>query len=160
MKKVFSLTVALMISAGLFGCAAPGPKSQAMLTYESNPLGATLYEGGVSIGVAPVTRTYSTDGKTDIITTPDVTAVWASGAKASYFTNIRVGADLVATIERPSTAAGMERDMAVAKPLFEEKERARQAKLEADKRVIARDSAKCQESMASGNATAQNATCF
>ena len=68
--------------AVLAGCAtAP---SGAKLTYETSPAGATLYEGGQAIGVAPQTRAYPADAKGGQIRTPEVTAVWPSGAKTTF----------------------------------------------------------------------------
>lgn len=94
----------------LAGCAAPGPK-QGSLTYETSPEGAELFEGGQSIGVAPVTRSYPSDGKTPQIKTPEVTAVWPSGAKTTFWTNIEPGSDRVATLERPAKAANLQVDL-------------------------------------------------
>jgi hypothetical protein len=112
MKKpsILSLGV-LVLAAALAGCAAPGSSNQGMLTYETNPEGAQLLEGGKPIGTAPVTRTYSGDGKSPQITTPEVTAVWPSGAKATFWTKIDVGSDRVTTIERPAKAPNLQADL-------------------------------------------------
>ena len=104
-----SLAGVLMVLGALValaGCAnAPLPTS-AQLTYETKPEGATLFEGGKSIGVAPVMRVYKGDGVAPSVRTPLVTAVWPSGAKESYYTVLPMGSDRVATIERPSGAPG------------------------------------------------------
>lgn len=106
------LTATLVLSALLAGCGATAPTApQGMLTYETSPEGAQLFEGGQLIGVAPVTRTYQGDGKVSTIKTPEVTAVWPSGAKASFWTNIDVGSDRVATIERPAKAPNLQVDL-------------------------------------------------
>jgi hypothetical protein len=101
----------LALALGLTACAGGPPPTTAMLTYLSNPEGATLYEGGQAIGTAPVTRTYQSDGKSDNIRTPDVTAVWPSGAKEVWYTYLKVGTDRNATIERPKAAPGLEADL-------------------------------------------------
>jgi hypothetical protein len=55
----------------------PGAK----LTYQTSPAGATLYEGGQSLGIAPVTKPILPPANGAQIRTPEVTAVWPSGAK-------------------------------------------------------------------------------
>jgi hypothetical protein len=155
MKKNIShgLLVALL-SAVLAGCGATMPTNQAMLTYETQPLGATIYEGGTALGVAPVTRTYQAkDAAAKTIQTPEVTAVWASGAKASFWTNLDVGADRVATIERPAGAPGLETDLAKAQPLMDAKSREEQRKKEETQRDLNRDSARCREQQKGNRST-------
>jgi hypothetical protein len=111
MKTRVSIAAALVLTALLAGCAAPTPSNQGQLTYETNPEGAQLFEAGQPIGTAPVTRSYTGDGKSPQITTPEVTAVWPSGAKASFWTKIDVGSDRVATLERPANAANLQVDL-------------------------------------------------
>jgi hypothetical protein len=131
----------------LGGCAAPAP-TVASLTYETVPAGATLYEGKEKLGLAPVTRRYNSDGKSNEITTPDVTAVWPSGAKTSFFTIVKVGDDRVATLQRPEKAPNLQMDLdnaqQVAKLQAEEEARQKAAR-QAD---LARASARCQAQMA------------
>ncbi len=111
MSKTF-FAASLALSALLAGCGATAPTApQGMLTYETSPEGAQLFEGGQLIGVAPVTRTYQGDGKAPTIKTPEVTAVWPSGAKATFWTNIEIGSDRVATIERPAKAPNLQADL-------------------------------------------------
>lgn len=102
MRMFLSATSALALTVAFAGCAAPAPSNQGQLTYETSPEGAQLFEAGQAIGTAPVTRTYAGDGKSPQITTPEVTAVWPSGAKAIFWTKIDVGSDRIATIERPA----------------------------------------------------------
>jgi hypothetical protein len=135
--------------AGLAACAAGPVANTAMLTYETSPEGATLYEGGKSIGVAPVTRTYTGDGKGDI-RTPEVTAVWPSGAKESYYTFLALGADRNATIERPAKAAGLQVDLDNAKSFIAAKQAEAQKKREEAARELARGSARCKDQIARG----------
>ena len=137
----------------LAGCAAGPVANTAMLTYETAPEGATLYEGGKSIGVAPVTRTYSGDGKGDI-RTPEVTAVWPSGAKETYYTFLPRGSDRNATIERPAKAAGLQVDLDNAKSFIAAKQAAAQKQREDTAREAARGSARCKEQIARGGAKA------
>lgn len=138
----------IALSMLLAGCAAPGKSNQGMLTYETNPEGAQLFEGGQAIGTAPVTRTYQGDGKSPQIKTPEVTAVWPSGAKATFWSNIEVGSDRVATIERPAKAANLQVDLdnAVKFKLAREQQERRE---KADAlREQARNSARCKSQQA------------
>jgi hypothetical protein len=95
----------------LTGCASTPPQNRALLTYKTVPDGAELFEGSVSLGSPPVTRTYHSDGKSNTIQTPDVTAVWPSGARTSFYTLLTVGDDRVATLERPAEAPGLQTDL-------------------------------------------------
>jgi hypothetical protein len=147
-------TMALMtLVAALAGCAAGPVSNTAMLTYETSPEGATLYEAGKAIGVAPVTRTYTGDGKGEI-RTPDVTAVWPSGAKETYYTFLPPGADRNATIERPAKAPGLQADLDHAKPFIAAKQTDAQKQREETAREMARGSARCKDQIARGGAKA------
>jgi len=148
---------AAFASTVLAGCASAPVADEAKLTYETSPDGAHLYEGSLDLGVAPVTRTYRLDpaaraaaapGTVPRITTPDVTAVWPSGAKTGFFTILDVGADRVATLLRPSDAAGREADEAHGREV------AALRKAE-DKRL--RDETMRDEARASARCKAQNA---
>ena len=134
--------------AALVGCASPPPPTTAMLTYETSPEGAELFEGGKSLGMAPVTRSYKGDGKSPTVQTPDVTAVWPSGAKAVFFTHLPLGADNTATIERPKGAPGLQTDIDHGKKVALTRERDTQREKEARAREQARASARCKEQMA------------
>jgi hypothetical protein len=105
----FHALTALILLAALCGCAS-GP-IQAKLTYVTVPDGAELFEGGKSLGVPPVTRTYQGVGESTQITTPDVTAVWPSGAKTTFFTILPAGSDRQATLQRPADAPGLQTDL-------------------------------------------------
>jgi len=142
-------TAAGTLALGLLaGCATTAPS--AMLTYESDPLGATIYEGGQAIGPAPQTRSYPAAPGATEIRTPDVTAVWPSGAKTSYFTVLKPGDDRVATLVRPANAPGLAADQANAQKYAAaaalEKERIKSQALS----DIARISARCQAQQAKG----------
>jgi hypothetical protein len=144
------LAASLAGMASLSGCAS-GPTSQtAMLTYETTPEGAELFEGGKSIGTAPVTRTYTGDGKSASIRTPEVTAVWPSGAKESYYAFIDVGSDRKATIERPAKAPGLQADQDNAKKFAALREKEATRKKEEIAREVARGSDRCKAQMARG----------
>jgi len=149
MKKLVRLALLATVAAAFAGCAS-GPRT-AMLTYETNPAGATIYEGGKSLGIAPVTRTYELAPNANSIATPEVTAVWSSGAKATYWTNLSVNADLAATIERPTSTPGLDKDIAAAKPLLEERAREAERQKEDNMRTTARMSARCRDQQAKGN---------
>ena len=125
----------------LAGCASGPPV--ASLTYETDPLGATLYEGGQSIGVAPVTRDYPGDPG-GAVRTPEVTAVWPSGAKTSFWTNLHVGDDRVTTLQRPPGAPDLAVDQENAARFASQ---AQQAAARAKASVMtdqARGSARCK----------------
>ncbi len=122
-----------------------------MLTFESKPEGATIYEGKTVLGIAPVTRTYIFTGNAGTIETPEVTAVWPSGAKATYWTNLPVKADLVATIERPANAPGLDKDMANAQTFIDAKNRDAEREKKSLAHVIAHVSARCKAQQHSGN---------
>lgn len=149
-------TAALLCAAAVLGSAgcASGPPTFATLTYETTPEGAELFEGGKSLGMAPVTRQYPGDGKSASVKTPDVVAQWPSGAKASYFTVVPLGSDRVATIERPPAAPGLQADLAHAKKVVAERERGAQRTQADIARDQARQSARCKESQAKGSALA------
>jgi hypothetical protein len=130
--------LAMATTIALFaGCATP--PAGARLTYETSPAGATLYEGGQSIGVAPVQRRYPADASGGQIRTPEVTAVWPSGAKATFWTFLKVGDDNVTTIVRPDKAPNLQADLDNARN-FETEEARRKAQLQRD---VARGSARC-----------------
>ena len=112
-----------LAAALLCACAATAPKS-AMLTYESVPDGAEIFEGGKSLGAVPVTRTYQSDGNSSTIQTPDVRAVWPSGAWTTFFTLLPVGSDRVATLQRPADAPGLQQDLEHANQVADARKRA------------------------------------
>jgi len=143
--KRFIACFALAASAALLAACATGP-SGARLTYETSPAGATLYEGGQSIGVAPQMRAYPADPSGGQIRTPEVTAIWPSGAKATFFTFLKVGDDNVTTITRPLGAPNAAVDEENAKKYLGEEQR-RQAQLQRD---VSRNSARCQAQQQGG----------
>jgi hypothetical protein len=151
-----SLTALLAACAllGAAGCANTPASTDATITYETTPEGAVIFEGGQSLGAAPVTRVYKHDGKSPTIRTPEVTAVWSSGAKEAYYTLVPPGADRVATIERPKGAPGLQADLDHAKQLVATRSRDAQRNKEATARDIARASARCKEQMAKGGTPA------
>jgi hypothetical protein len=138
MKPLLSRTAAVAVAAALGACAAPAP--HATLTYETAPAGATIYEGGQPLGVAPVTRSYAGTDTSAPISTPEVTAVWPSGAKATFWTVLKAGDDRVATLSRPAGAKGLDGDQANAKKYEDADAR---AKAEAQ-RAVKMNSARCR----------------
>jgi len=153
MNRPFVRIASLVLLACLGACAATPPANQAMLTYETKPEGAQIFEGEKLLGQAPVTRTYVGDGKSPQITTPDVTAVWPSGAKTLFFTILDVGADRVATLERPAGAPGLEKDLENARAV-------ELARLQEERRIkeqlaheVARASDRCKAQLEKTGAT-------
>lgn len=139
---------ALAILLALAGCAS-GP-GIAKLTYETQPAGATLYEGGQSIGVAPVMRRYAADAQTGAIRTPEVTAVWPSGAKTTFWTYLQVGDDRITTLQRPANAPNLALDEANGAKLTDESRR-EQARAKASAMSDqARASARCKAQQRNG----------
>ena len=140
---------AVLFLLALAGCAS-GP-GVALLTYETEPAGATLYEGGQSIGVAPQERRYAGDPQTGAVKTPEVTAVWPSGAKTTFWTNLHVGDDRITTLTRPANAPNLAMDQENAARVTDEAKRA-DARAKADVMTgQARGSARCKAQQQSGH---------
>ena len=135
---------AALAIAALAGCAST--PTGAKLTYDTSPAGATLYEGGQSLGVAPQMRSYPAADKGGQIRTPEVTAVWPSGAKATFWTFLKAGDDNVTTIARPVNAPNLQVDLDNAKNYASAAERLKTG-LERDQ---ARASARCQAQQKGG----------
>jgi len=149
MKKQMSgaaLAAFTVVVLGLAGCATE-PRG-ARLTYQSSPAGATLYENGQPIGIAPQMRSYpAADSGGGQIRTPEVTAVWPSGAKASFWTFLKPGDDNVTTIARPPKAPNLQVDLDNAQKYASDEERRKASALHDQ----ARSSARCVAQM-QGNA--------
>ena len=148
MKNAIIRIVAATAFAVLAGCATTPPGAK--LTYQTSPLGATLYEGGKALGVAPQMRSYPGDDKGASIRTPEITAVWPSGAKTTFWTNLKPGDDNVTTLMRPANAPNLQADLDNAKSYVSAEERLK-AGLARDQ---ARASARCQAQMSGGAAMA------
>ena len=155
-KRVLLACATAVALGAVAACAnAPLPTS-AQLTYETKPEGATLYEGGKSIGVAPVMRVYAGDGVAPSVRTPLVTAVWPSGAKESFYTVLPMGADRVATIERPAGAPGEQVDLAHAKQVALAREQAARRSTDAALRDQRRDSERCKKQQSGASRAVQD----
>ena len=138
MKSTFFRLAAIAAVAVLASCATE-PQG-AKLTYESAPPGATIYEGGQSLGIAPVTKSYPSAGEGAQIRTTEVTALWPSGAKTTFWTFLKPGDDNVTTLSRPANAPNLQADLDNAQKYAsaEQRLKAQQA------RDQARASARCQ----------------
>ncbi len=137
--KLFAVRLAAVaVIAALAGCATE--PTGAKLTYETSPAGATIYEGGQSLGIAPVTHSYPAAANGGQIRTPEVTAVWPSGAKTTFWTFLKQGDDNVTTLSRPANAPNLQADLDNAQKYVsaEQRLKAQQA------RDQARASARCQ----------------
>ncbi len=145
MHKCLHRFAAVAVASVLAGCAANAPQG-ARLTYETSPLGATLYEGTQALGVAPVTRTYPGDASGGQIRTPEVMAVWPSGAKTVFWTFLKPGDDNVTTLSRPEKAPGVQADLDNAQKYMSAEARAK----EQMRRDLARSSARCQAEQHAG----------
>ena len=149
LKTMSGLALATLAAAALAlaGCATePRP---ARLTYETSPLGATLFENGQQIGIAPVMRTYGNADANGQIRTPVVTAVWPSGAKESFWTFLKPGDDNVTTITRPAKAPNLQADLDNAQKYASDEARRKAGAL----RDQARNSARCQAQMKGNSPT-------
>ena len=144
MKPFVSRLAVLATAAVLASCATTPPGAK--LTYETLPAGATLYEGGQSLGIAPVTKAYPAAGEGAQIRTAEVTAVWPSGAKTSFWTFLKPGDDNVTTLSRPAGAPNLQADLDNAQKYAsaEQRLKAQQA------RDQARSSARCQAQQQGG----------
>jgi hypothetical protein len=150
MRTISALSlIVVVLSATLTGCAT-APPTRAMLTYQTVPDGAELFEGGRSLGMGPVTRTYDGDGKSSSVQTPDVKAVWPSGAATTYFTILPLGADRVATLERPAGAPGLQVDLDHAITVAATRQREAERLRAQQQHDIAVGSARCKEEQANG----------
>lgn len=145
-------TLILLVIAGasLLGACVGTPARKAMLTYESVPDGAQLYEGDKVLGMAPVTRIYDSDGTSGTITTPDVRAVWPSGAQTTYFTILPLGSDRVATLQRPADAPGLQQDLEHAREVAAARKQDAARNREFQQTDINRASARCKQEQAQG----------
>ena len=148
MKLNLSLVTAVVGAAVLAGCATPPPGAK--LTYETSPPGATLYEGGQSLGIAPVMRSYPGDAAGGQIRTPEVTAVWPSGAKTTFWTFLKVGDDNVTTLTRPANAPNVQADLDNAQKYVSAEERLKAGMLRDQKRSSARCLAQQQGGVVAG----------
>ena len=144
MKLSFSSLAAVAAIAMLASCAT-APQG-AKLTYETSPAGATIYEGGQSLGIAPVTKAYPSAGEGAQIRTAEVTAVWPSGAKATFWTFLKPGDDNVTTLSRPANAPNLQADLDNAQKYTSIEQRLK----EQQARDQARSSARCQAQLQGG----------
>lgn len=142
--------IGITFTAALLGACAATPPPRAMLTYESVPDGAEIYEGDKSLGTVPVTRTYDSNGTSGTITTPDVRAVWPSGAQTTFFTILPVGADRVAKLERPADAPGLQQDLEHAKQVTAARKLDAERRRQFEQTDINRASARCKQEQAQG----------
>jgi hypothetical protein len=142
--------VLLAVGASMLGaCAGTAPR-KTMLTYESVPDGAQIYEGEKLLGTVPVTRTYDGDGTSKDITTPDVRAVWPSGAQTTFFTILPVGSDRVAKLERPADAPGLQQDLENAKQVAAARKQDAERRQQVRQSEINQASARCKQEQAQG----------
>jgi hypothetical protein len=141
--RIAALSAAATLAV-LAGCASSPPGAR--LTYETSPPGATIWEGGKSLGVAPVMQRYDADASGGQIRTPDVTAVWPSGAKTTFWTFLKVGDDNVTTLTRPANAPNLQADLDNARQYQATADRTKADQL----RDTARNSARCQAQMQGG----------
>ena len=147
-RSIFRLAAATAVAAAaLFAGCATEPRG-AKLTYLTEPLGATLYENGQNLGIAPVTRSYPADAGGGQIRTTDITAVWPSGARTSFWTFLKPGDDHVATLTRPAGGANLQADLDNARKYMDAEARAK----EQTRRDLARSSARCPAQQHGGGA--------
>lgn len=147
--RTLRLIVVTLTASMLCACAGTPPR-KAMLTYESVPDGAQIFEGDKSLGTVPVTRTYDGDGRSGNITTPDVRAVWPSGAQTTFFTILPVGSDRVAKLERPADAPGLQQDLEHAKQVTAARKQDVERRRQLEQTDINRASARCKQEQAQG----------
>jgi len=147
-QRTLALLSLTLTASLLIACAGTPPRHNALLTYQSTPDGAEIFEGGKSLGVVPVTRTYDSDGTSGNITTPDVRAVWPSGAQTSFFTVVPVGSDRVATLERPKDAPGLQQDLDHAKQVTVARKQDAERRRQEQQTEINQASARCKQEQA------------
>ena len=91
-------------------------------------------------------RSYPGDDRGGQIRTPEVTAVWPSGARTTFWTFLKVGDDNVTTLVRPANAPNLQADLDNAKNYASAEERLKAQLL----RDQARSSARCQAQQQGG----------
>jgi hypothetical protein len=143
MNRLTKACLAWVLPLTLVACATD-QLPQAMLTYETKPEGAQLFQGKVPLGQAPVTQTYRGELNAKEITTPEVTAVWPSGAKATFWTRLAPRADEVAVISRPANAPGLDKDLAAEAQLADARRKEERDKAERLRLERAVNSAECR----------------
>jgi hypothetical protein len=148
--RTLTLLAVTLTASLLCACATTRP-THAMLTYQSVPDGAQIFEGDKLLGTVPVTQTYTSDGTSSSITTPDVRAVWPSGAQTTYFTIVPVGSDRVATIERPANAPGLQQDQEHGKQVADARKRDAARNKQFQQTAINEVSARCLQEQAQGS---------
>jgi len=142
----------IILTASLLGACAGALPVRATLTYESMPDGAEIFEGGKSLGTVPVTRTYTSERKSSTVRTPEVRAVWPSGAQTTYFTLLPAGSDdRVATLERPPDAPGLQQDLEHAKLVVAARKRDAARNRDSLQSDINRASARCKREQSQGS---------
>ena len=149
MKLLASRLAAVATIAVLAGCADTAPAG-AKLTYETSPAGATIYEGGQSLGIAPVTHSYPAAPNGGQIRTAEVTAVWPSGAKTTFWTFLKPGDDNVTTLARPANAPNLQADLDNAQKYASTEERLKAQQARDQKRSSARCQAQQQGGVVAG----------
>ena len=114
-KSILSLSLLL-----LTGCKTLGD-NQAMITFGSNPPGATISYPGGAWGVAPVTRVWTLAKERKTAKAGPFTATWVSGAQSTITINLQAGHAGFYTFVRPKEVAGLETDVQWAIHLQQEK---------------------------------------
>lgn len=102
------IVIAIFATAILIGCATAPDEFEA--TINSNPPGATISEGGKTVGVAPVTVRWQMTPGTTARSAP-LTATWVSGAKQTNQFHLIAGKSQEFLIERPNKVPGLDTDV-------------------------------------------------
>lgn len=142
--------------AVLAACATPSGPRPVKLTYESDPPGATIWEGGQNLGMEPVTRTYLPSEGAATLRTPEVTVVWPSGVKEVWFTILRPGDDNVAVIARPKVEAGLQADLEHGRKVLSNRTAASTRQRDDVRRDQARNSEECKRQQAGRSLAVQD----
>lgn len=104
------------LCAFLSGCSTLSNK-EALVTFETQPPGALLYDGDRAVGVAPKTARIKFKDGSQVAREKAVTAVWPSGATATVSATARAGTKTTIVISRPIDAPGLDIDLANANQL-------------------------------------------
>lgn len=117
MKNVNTLRSLLLVFT-LAGCAST---QQISVSYNSDPQGATLYEGSVMLGYTPYTAHYNLNDemkKTGGLKPKPMSVKWASGATAAvsnlYVDLNKYGLNQSFTFQRPDNYPGRQIDVQFA----------------------------------------------
>lgn len=105
----------------LVGCATSLKPNQVLITFNSEPPGAMIYDGEKAWGIAPIKLVFSANEyvmRAGYADQNGFYAMWPSGAKSKKGGRVNVGqGSQQFTFSRPSDAPGLDKDLTYAAQL-------------------------------------------